>query len=492
MTSATSNGTGRGRARFTRRRWLAALTAVATSSLAACGHATTEPPTATPIEPPKRMSRYTVRVRAMHDQHNESIYPAIAADYNATHSDTQLHVELSGAVRDADAYLDQFAADAAAGTVADLVWFPGATWQPFAVQGFLHPLDDLATRDRWSAPWPGDDQYELQTRFRGKRYLATMAADAHALYFVRDHFDAAAIAYPRADWLYADFQDLAARLTRLVDGERVYGYQWNAGYAPNAPWWRMHNQLEWDRAGEPRTAKWNTSAVIEAYQFQLYDSQYRLKISPSRALLDAEPRKHHIEVGGVAMKVDGPALLARLAQRPQAAPPVPRSGPQAKPPPARSIDVQVLPRGWARKTPHLAILDGQCMTKASTDKEAAWEVAKWLTSDHGQRHVAEAGRMCHTAGANRRLWLPLAKNRLDAAGLTVANLDVFVQALEMGTTALAGEITISMLLRETGLQRVLDEIRDGSASPRAGLDYVQPRIQAFLDGYWAAHAADGR
>ena len=414
---------------------------------------------------------------------------ALAGDYNATHADTSLH---SGAVPsgvEVDAYLASLVASVAAGEAPDLVYMSGTAWQPFATQGYFHPLDELAGREKWSVAWPGDEASELQTRLRGKRYLVTFTAQPQVLFLARQAFAEAGLPLPKPDWLYADFQEVARRCT--VRSKMTYGYRWSPGYGPNMPWWRMQKHVEWDRLAEPRQARWNAAAVIEAFQFQLFDSQYRLRISPTQAELAAAPAAFDLASGGVAMQVDGPALLQRLDGRRSPARKMTRegTGPDAREAPWSEIgawlDVQTLPRGRSSGTPHFVPLEGFLMTKASNDKEASWEALKWLAGDAAQQRLVERGQMNHTPEAARRLWLPIARRRWG-----LANAEAFIRAMEQGTTTMAGELGEASLLRDSGLSGALAAIQHGQAtSAREALDAAQPRLQAVLDRYWTRQAS---
>jgi multiple sugar transport system substrate-binding protein len=451
-----------------RRREVLAPGAAVALLLAACGQPVAPaPPSQTGA--PKRTSTYTVRVQVWAELQDEAVYDAIRGDFNARQSDIRIENDPTppGA-----AYYEKFASNLAAGSVADLVSFQGWQWQEHAARGALQAVDELAARDKWTAPWPGDDASELQTRFRGKRYLSPAHTGTLLMYYAREPFDGAGIPYPREGWTYTEFQDLNRRLTRLVDGRQTYAYQWSGGYLRNAPWWRMNRHLEWDRIAEPRKGAWNAGPVIEAFQYQLYDSQYKLRCSPTQQLLDAEPGSHRIELGGVAMKVEGPSFLARMW------------GPQAKREGGTPFDVQLLPRGRAARTPHMNLVEGQAMTRQSTDKEAAWEVLKWIAGEKGQQRIAEGGRMCNTAEMCRRLWLPIVTQRHN-----VANAEAFVKALEGASINLVAEVHEGVLNRDAGLAQALNDIRDGKITPKDALDTLQPRVQQVLDTYWATQSA---
>jgi multiple sugar transport system substrate-binding protein len=420
----------------------------------------------------QRASTYTVRVQVWGDIQDKDVYDNIASDYNAAHTDVKIENDHQASGPGVPGYYDKFAASLAAGTAPDLAYFQGWMWQEYAGKGALQPLDELAARDKWTTPWPNDEAYDLQTKFRAKRYMSPSNIGTMVMYYVKEYFDKAGLPYPKADWTYNDFQDLARKLTRQLDGKQVYAYQWNSGYLRNTPWWRMHGQLEWDRIAEPKKAFWNSAAVIDAYQFQLYDSQYKLQISPTQALLDADANANRLEFGQVAMKVEGPWFLPRMW------------GPQAKREGGTQFDVQLLPTGRINKKLHMNLIEGQAMTVQSKDKDAAWEVMKWIASDNGQRRIAEGGRMCNIPETNRKFWLPSVKQKYN-----VANADAFLKAIEGATINLVGEVTENVINRDAGLSAAITSIRDGKATAREALEQVQPRIQQLLDQYWASQPA---
>ena len=55
------------------------------------------------------------------------------------------------------------------------------------------------------------------------------------MFYAKEYFDKAGIAYPKEGWTYQEFQDLAVKLTRQLDGKQVYGYEWNNGYNRQTP-----------------------------------------------------------------------------------------------------------------------------------------------------------------------------------------------------------------------------------------------------------------
>ena len=447
-----------------RREWLRRLSLATGGAVAvACG-GPAEPSAQPQPTPSRRAAPYTVRLASWGPDELGRLLRLIAEDVRRQALDVRLEVEHEPVPPD-DAWRAhvRLSAAIADGTVADLVQHGGTDWQQYAARGSLLPLGELASRDKWTLPWTDDEAYDAQSRFRGKRYLATFSAEPLVLFWRRDHFAQAGLAAPRADWSYLEFQDVAQRLTRVVDGRPRFGYDWSAGYVANLAWWRMNGAYEWDRLAEPRQALWTSPAVVEAIQYQLYDSQHTLRIAPTSAMKRADPALG-IERGDVSMTVGALDLLPRLAGRP--------------------VDVQLLPTGKTRRKVHVVGLQGQVMTRNSKDRDAAWEALKWLTSENAQWRVAEAGRLCSVPELSRRFWLPMARARYG-----LPNAEAFPRALEGATTGLTGEVTEHVLDRDAGLHAALADVRDGRATAKQALERLQPRLQRLLDSYWAAERA---
>jgi ABC-type glycerol-3-phosphate transport system substrate-binding protein len=124
------------------------------------------------------------------------------------------------------------------------------------------------------------------------------------------------------------------------------------------------------------------------------------------------------------------------------------------------------------------------MTVQTKDKDASWEVMKWIAGDNGQKRIAEGGRMCNVPDMNRKYWLPSVKTTYN-----VANADAFLKAIEGATINLVGEITENVINRDAGLSTAINSIRDGKATAKEAFETTQPKIQQLLDQYWASQPA---
>ncbi len=59
----------------------------------------------------------------------------------------------------------------------------------YAGKGALQEVDDRAAKDKWTQPWPSDEAYDLQTKFRAKRYMSPSNIGTMVMYYVKEYFD---------------------------------------------------------------------------------------------------------------------------------------------------------------------------------------------------------------------------------------------------------------------------------------------------------------
>lgn len=455
---------------MTRRRWGAAAGATGAGVVvSACGAGGPSGGTGAGVQ---RTSTYTVRVQVWGDVQDQPVYDNIAADFNAAQEKIKIENDHQPkAAPGVPTYYEKFVTSLAGGTVSDVAYFQGWMWQEFALKDALQPLDEYGARDKWSTSWPKIEGWDTQTIFRGKRYLSPSNTGTQIFYYVKEYFDKAGVPYPKADWTVDQFQDLTRKLTRQIDGKQVFGYGAPGGFFTTVPWWRANGTLEWDRVAEPKKSLWNAAPVVEAFQWHIADSRNKLGITPPQELVSSDPNYFRLEFGGIAMAINGPWFLPQMW------------GPTAKRQGGTPFDVLPYPKGKSGKSVNNNLVEGQGMTKAGKDKDASWEVMKWIAGEQGQKRIVEGGRMANTPDMNRKLWLPEVK-----AKYNVANAEAFIIAGEKDSTIpLAGPITQNVFERETGMATLQTQVRDGKMTAKEALDEVQQKAQPMLDRYWAAN-----
>jgi len=111
-------------------------------------------------------------------------------------------------------YADYFTAlqtDLAAGTTADVFDIEYATYPTYQSAGAFAPLEGVDT-----SVYRGDVAAAYQTD--GVSYALPSSFSTVVLYFNKDLFDAAGVAYPTSDWTWADEKAAAEKLTDTAAG----------------------------------------------------------------------------------------------------------------------------------------------------------------------------------------------------------------------------------------------------------------------------------
>ena len=199
----------------------------------------------------------------------------------------------------------------AGGVVPEVASFQGWEWQPFSDAGLLAPIDAYVERDNFTGPYPdGVDSIEFSTRRDGSRYLIPLQSGVMVMFYAKNAFDEAGVAYPTDDWTFEDFVSIAEQLTSTDGDSKMYGYQANGSYARDIHWIRATGVQEFDELVDPRTAMYDQPEIIEILQFVAQDFMYGLGISPTPA--DLEGGTNTIDTGNAAMKYEGPWFFPRL------------------------------------------------------------------------------------------------------------------------------------------------------------------------------------
>lgn len=112
-------------------------------------------------------------------------------------------------------YLDKFTASAIGGAPPDVVDMDTSWVSTVAALGLLEPLDDLVAQlpveDISPAAWSASN-------FKGVQYAVPNRSGPGVYYYNKTVFDKAGVPYPTDDWDYAQFLDIAKKLT--IPGEQ--------------------------------------------------------------------------------------------------------------------------------------------------------------------------------------------------------------------------------------------------------------------------------
>lgn len=115
-----------------------------------------------------------------------------------------------------DGYWVKLQSQLAAGTAPDILLSHETRAKAFAAKGLLIKLDDYQAAN----PMPGElDEYVglEQLRYQGSMYVVPSLFASYVMLYNKDIFDEAGVAYPKDDWNYDDFLELAKQLSDAPD-----------------------------------------------------------------------------------------------------------------------------------------------------------------------------------------------------------------------------------------------------------------------------------
>lgn len=130
----------------------------------------------------------------------------------------------------------------AGGTPPDIMMI-AENYQAYAAKNQIIPLDDLIAKHGLDLSERYSDDIAALMSYNGQQYGLTDRAGAMVLFYNKDLFDAADVAYPDGTWTQADLLEAAKKLT-IKEGDTTV--QW--GYYPSS-WWPQWMQLVYQNGG---------------------------------------------------------------------------------------------------------------------------------------------------------------------------------------------------------------------------------------------------
>ena len=358
-------------------------------------------------------------------------------DLGSTDYSTVLGTQLSGSGSDFDVV-----------TIKDV---PG--YVTLVSKGVLEPLDDLISQD-------GVDLSKYngitdQVTVDGKLYELPFRSDIWVLYYNKDVFDNAGVAYPTNDMTWDEYDALARSVTDTTPGAEVYGAHYHT--------WRSTIQLMGILDGQH-------SAIDGEYEwtkpyYEMVLAEQKDGVCQDYATLKTQGL-HYSDAfaqGNVGMLNMGSWFISTLIQKIQ-------SGEYTE------------CSNWGMvKYPHaegvepgstLATITALSIPTSAPHKDEAWEFVKFVTGEEGAQVLADTGN------------IPAMTN--DAIVDAIASMDGFPQDdtskealvtshtyLEMGTSSKSSEI-------ETVLNEQHDLIMTESESVDDGIAAMDEGVQAVL------------
>ena len=322
----------------------------------------------------------------------------------------------------------------------------------YAARGLLENLDPFIERDGYDVVDFYPSLIETST-YEGSIYGLARDNDTKVIFYNKDLFDEAELAYPSSGWTWEDLRRAAIELTkRAGDDVSQYGF----AYEPN-DWWRL---WVWQGGGEvydddfaPTRTVIGSDESIEALQW-LADLTNVDRVTPPYDVQKSSLGIGQLfQDGKLAMAFGNHALLPGFAATPNL-----------------RFDVVGLPQN-ARRV-NVAGGASYVITSQSQNKESAWTFLQWLEGPKGQAIFTETG-----VGVPSRRSVGMADVFLNQQPPHDAS--VFLDETELGRPNPSFEG-----VQET--TRLFDEafvpVWNGARSAREAVEEVIPLVDAVLKG----------
>ena len=278
-------------------------------------------------------------------------------DLGSTDYSTVLGTQLSGSGSDFDVV-----------TIKDV---PG--YVTLVNKGVIEPLDDLIAADGIDlAKYSGvTDQVTMD----GKLYELPFRSDIWVLFYNKDVFDKAGVAYPTNDMTWDEYDKLAREITDTTAGSRVYGAHYHT--------WRSTIQLDGILDGQHTIVDGTYDFTKPYYEMVLAQQQDGVCMDYATLKTQGLHYSAAFAQGNIGMMNMGSWFIATLIQGIA-------SG---------EYDVQ----NWGMvKYPHaegvepgstLSTITGLAIPTSAPNKDAAWDFVMFVSTEEGAAVMASTGNI---------------------------------------------------------------------------------------------------
>ncbi len=239
----------------------------------------------------------------------------------------------------------------------------------YAAEGVLENLDSFITESGYSLDdyWPGLLE---SAKYQGSVYGFPRDIEAAVLYYNKDLFDKAGVAYPDENWTWDDLTAAAEKLTvkDASDATTQYALAMEGGLTKWSKWVLQNGGTILDDMSNPSKCTVDEPAAVEAITFfaDLMNNGYAMRPADLN------------QAGGDAgvFQSDQAAMIIQNTSR--------VSGFNAA---GKNYDVAVVPIPAGGKRFNPAGGAAWVMSSGSDNKEAAWTFLSWLQSTNGGEKI---------------------------------------------------------------------------------------------------------
>ena len=324
-----------------------------------------EEPADQTTQPPAAGEMVELSFSVWGDPEELAILQEIADDFTAKNPNVEITVNVS----DWDTYWDKLQTTLAAGNPPDVFAMDAPLYSDYQSRGVLLNLQSYVDSDfDLSGYYPASLQcYQTADGYYG----LPRDIQPSAMYFNKDMFDEAGVAYPDENWTWQDLIDAGQKLTKDRDGDGNIDQ-----FAIWADLWDMEllwASLIWQNGGEILNEDYTQTLLGEegamgAWQF-IHDMIFKYEIMPTPSA--AEQFGDPFESGNAAMTTAGHWVVPYYSNV------------------DFNWDVAPLPMGKERVSIVNSV--GFVVAKDSQHPDEAWAFLKHLVGEEGQTKITALG-----------------------------------------------------------------------------------------------------
>ena len=193
----------------------------------------------------------------------ENVALPVIAEFEAANPNITVEFENIGSGSE---YYQKLQTSIAGGTVADVFYPATHIAYSLASKGAIQPIDDLAAASGMDMSQFDQNILELY-QIDGEQQCLPIDTASLVVFYNKDLFDAAGVAYPEAGWTWDDFLETAKALTTDDEGtDKVFGVETFVNYWPMMVWSETGHNV-FDDARNPTEFLINNPESIAAMQW---------------------------------------------------------------------------------------------------------------------------------------------------------------------------------------------------------------------------------
>ena len=306
------------------------------------------------------------------DPAEASAYEEIVAAFEDQNPGIDVQIEY---VPNATDFYTRLATGYAAGLAPDVFLINYRRYGQFAARDALVPVGPLLEA---SENLDVEDYYPepLEAfQFNGELMCLPQNLSSLVVYYNRDLFDAAGVAYPEAGWTWDDFLAAAKTLTIDINGDGLtdqHGLGVENSLIRFTPFiWQAGGELV-DDVDRPKTLTIDTPEAREGIQFFI-DLSLVHKVVPTEAEVLAISDEDRFINGTTAMLLQSRRVVPTLRQ-------------------IESFTWDVAPLPQHEEAAGILHSDAYCMSATTENQAAAWKFIEFANGPEGQQLAARVGR----------------------------------------------------------------------------------------------------